>query len=302
MSRRTHHASSGSRSRAKTVLLVAGAVVLVAGWVAVIAALGGVGGGGSGEEPPPEQAGQPAGGEAPATGGSGQDDSGTEQAKPQNVSDEMLSEPLGGGVPDGEVAIEDEEGRSNGQRGFVASFVGKAYGYTGADAEAYRSGYEGYIDTSTYYDSAGGEALNYYASLVENGGAENAAVLEDYTILSGEVVGQQVAASELSGFTPRQLMAAETPEGATVSEVTYAVGNRYGDPSKDEDFGEVYGEVEYLKQRLFLARAEDGGWKILAASSPQPTKLPERPDPDAPKVGYEPPGEGHHHGHEHGAS
>ena len=211
-------------------------------------------------------------------------------------------------MPEGEVAIEDEEGRSNGQRGFVSSFIGKAYGYTGKDVQAYRSGYEGYIDTATYYDSAGASALEKYASLVEDGGAENAAVLEEYTIVSGEAVEQQVAASQVEGFAPRQLMESEVPDGATVSEVTYAVGNRYADPSTDEDFGKVYGEVEYLNQRLFVARSEGGsseggsGWTILAASSPRPTEPPKRLDPDAPKVGYEPPGGHDHHGHEHGAS
>ncbi|MDN5697796.1 MAG: hypothetical protein L0G70_07455, partial [Rubrobacter sp.] len=115
------------------------------------------------------------------------------------------------------------------------------------------------------------------------------------------------------GFVPRQLMDSETPPGATVAEVIYAVGNRYGDSeedaSDDEEFGQVYGEVEYLEQRLFIARTSEGeGWKILAASAPRATEDPdagERP-PGAPKV-MDPHGPGtgghdHGHGHQHGAS
>lgn len=297
MSRRRTNASAGSGGRGKLVLWIVGAVVVVAAWIAVIAALGGYGSSGDrGGSASQDQAGRTSVGEQ-ASGGrdsAGSDGeevdgegSGDGSGESRNVSDDVLSERPGGGVPEGQVPIEDEEGRTNGQRGFVSSFIGAAYGYTGKDVEEYRSGAELRIDTATYYDSPGGETLRYYASLVEDGGAENAAVLKEYRILSGDAVNQQVAASELRGFVPRQLMQSEPPVGATASEVVYAVGNRYGDPEKDEDFGQVYGDVEFLKQRLFIARTAEGeGWKILAASSPQPTEDPdagERP-PGAPKV------------------
>lgn len=316
MSRPGHntHATRHHGSKRKLVLWMALAAVVLGVWLAVVLALGGGGEGGErGGSTGHEKAESTSAGEQASAGGDsagrdageGDDESsGDGSGESQNVSDDVLSERPGGGVPEGQVAIEVEEGRTTGQRGFVSSFVGAAYGYTGEDVEEYRSGYEGRIDTGTYYDSPGGQTLRYYASLVDDGGAQNAAVLREYRILSGEAVEQQVAASELRGFVPRQLMDSETPEGATVSEVIYAVGNRYGDPAKDEDFGQVYGDVEYLKQRLFMARTgEGGGWVILAASSPKPTEDPDagEPAPGAPKVGYEPPG-GHEHGHEHGAS
>ena len=319
MSRRsTNHTMA--RSRGKLALWVALIAVVLGAWIALIAALGGAGGAGDrGEQSPAsEQAsgGDPGEGDA----GEGDDDQGGSESsgedgsnedgsnESRNVSDDLLSQRPGGGVPEGEVPIEDEEGRTNGQRGFVSSFVGAAYGYTGKDVEEYRSGAERRIDPSTYYDSPGGQTLRYYASLVEDGGAENAAVLKEYRILSGDAVGQQVAASELRGFVPQKLMDSETPPGATVAEVIYAVGNRYGnseeDAPEDEEFGQVYGEVEYLEQRLFIARTSEGeGWKILAASAPRATEDPdagERP-PGAPRVGYEPP-DGHDHDHQHGAS
>jgi hypothetical protein len=296
--------------RTKVAVWVALALVVLGVWIAVVVALGGggdddsTGGGGpSGAESTEKGSGEQASGASNRDGsGDGEgDEAGTDSGaddsvEGQNASSDGMSEPVGGGVPEGEVAIEDEEGRSNGQRGFVNSFVGAAYGYTGEDVEEYRSGYEGRIDTATYYDSPGGETLGYYASLVEDGGAENAAVLEGYTILSGEPVGQEIPPDQLEGFVPQRLMQSETPPGASVSEVTYAVGDRYGDPAEDEDFGKVYGEVKYLKQRLLLAQREEGsGWIILAASAPESTEPPERPDPDAPKVG-EPGGPG---GHEH---
>jgi hypothetical protein len=305
--------AGAASGRAKVAVWVALALVVVGVWIAVVVALGGNDGGG---EDASTDGGQPSGAETTTKGGEDEQasgasegdgsgtadgeeagtDSGDGPVEGQEASSDGLSEPVGGGVPEGEVAIEDEEGRSNGQRGFVSSFVGAAYGYTGKDVEEYRSGYEGRIDTGTYYDSPGGETLNYYASLVEDGGAENAAVLEEYTIISGEPVGQQIAPGELTGFVPERLMQAETPPAASVSEVTYAVGNRYGDPAEDEDFGKVYGNVKYLEQRLLLARAEEGsGWIILAAGAPESTEPPERPDPKAPKVG-EPGGPG---GHEH---
>lgn len=290
--------------RRKTIAALVVAAVLIAVWVAMIAPLaGGSGGsegsGDSGQSENPQQAGTPDGaGEQAAGGGSPQGGSpqgGSPQGGPseeevEDAADDVLSEPPGGGVPDGEVPIEDEEGRSNGQRGFVASFVGAAYGYTGKDPEEYRAGYENRIDTATYYDSAGGKVLEEYAAMVEDGGAENAATLEDYRITSGEPVETQVNEAELQEFAPPQATEGGMPEGATISEVTYAVGDRYGDPSKDEDFGKVYGDVDYLEQRLFLSR-EEGGWRIVAASAPQPTEPPKRLDPDAPKVA-EPQGPG----------
>ena len=290
-----------SRRRKAIVVLVIGILLLI-GWVAVVAAL--TGGGGE------QQAGTPNEGDRPATEGSpsppdgssqnpsegdpsGTGSSGPSEAELEDVADETLSPPPGGGPPPGEVPIEDEEGRSNGQRGFVSTFIGAAYGYTGKDTEEYRAGYENRIDTSTYYDSAGGKVLEEYAEMVEDGGAENAAVLKDYRITSGEPVETQVNAKEIEQFAPPQVMQRKIPEGATVSEVTYAVGDRYGDPSKDEDFGEVYGDVDYLKQRLFISR-EQGGWKIIAASAPAPTEKPKTLDPNAPKV-MEPQGP-HDHG------
>lgn len=309
MSRRRMSGAGATGGRAKVAVWVALALVVVGVWIAVVVALGGDGDDAStGEERPSgaettgEGSGERASGasEGDSSGnGDGEEagtDSGDDSVEGQNASNDGLSKPVGGGVPEGEVAIEDEEGRSNGQRGFVGSFVGAAYGYTGKDVEEYRSGYEGRIEADTYYDSPGAETLGYYASLVEDGGAENAAVLEEYTILSGEPVGQQIAPGELTGFVPEELMRAATPPGASVSEVTYAVGDRYGDPAEDEDFGKVYGDVKYLEQRMLLAKREEGsGWIILAASAPESTEPPERPDPDAPKV-MEPGGPG---GHEH---
>ncbi|WP_047865431.1 hypothetical protein [Rubrobacter aplysinae] len=309
MSRRRMSGAGATSSRAKVAVWVALALVVVGVWIAVVVALGGGGeddstdgGQPSGAETTEGKSGDRASEDSEAGGsGTGEDEdagtgSGDGPVQGQNASNDGLSKPVGGGVPEGEVAIEDEEGRSNGQRGFVSSFVGAAYGYTGKDVEEYRSGYEGRINPDTYYDSPGAETLSYYVSLVEDGGAENAAVLEEYTILSGEPVGQKIAPGQLTGFVPAQLMQAETPPAASVSEVTYAVGNRYGDPAEDEGFGKVYGDVKYLEQRLLLAkRGEGSGWIILAASAPESTEPPERPDPDAPKVG-EPGGPG---GHEH---
>lgn len=286
-------------------------------WVAAIVALAGGGpGGGSGadggrREPgeargqartPDGGGGERGGGEpgkaegARAGDGSGEAPSGdSSEEELEDAAEEALSEPPGGGVPEGEVPIEDEEGRSNGQRGFVASFVGAAYGYTGSDVGEYRAGYESRIDPGAYYRSAGGEVLKEYAALVRDGGAENAAVLKDYRITSGEPVETEVNASELAGFAPRGVRQGPMPEGASISEVTYAVGDRYGDPSKGEDFGKVYGEVDYLAQRLFLSREEGSGWKILAASAPRQTRNPnaDRPPAGAPKVA-EPAGPGGH--------
>ena len=238
-----------SRRRKAIVVIVIG-ILLLLGWVAVVAALtGGDGGQGSGEGPSQRQAGTPeettdsaaSTPEEPVVqeGTGDGSSSGPSEEELEDVADETLSPPPGGGPPPGEVPIEDEEGRSNGQRGFVASFVGAAYGYTGNDMEEYRAGYENRIDTSTYYDSEGGKVLEEYAAMVENGGAENAAVLKDYRIRSGEPVETQVNAAEVEEFAPRQVMEAEVPEDATLAEVTYAVGDRYGDPSKDEDFGQV---------------------------------------------------------------
>lgn len=308
MSRRRMSGAGATSGRAKVAVWVALALVVVGVWIAVVVALGGGGdnastdrGRPSGAETTGERSGDQASGASDggrSGNGDGEEagtDSGDGSVEGQNASNDGLSEPVGGGVPEGEVAIEDEEGRSNGQRGFVSSFVGAAYGYTGKDVEEYRSGYEGRINGATYFDSPGGETLNYYASLVEDGGAENAAVLEEYAIISGEPVEQEIPPGQLEGFVPERLMQAETPPGASVSEVTYSVGDRYGDPAEDEDFGKVYGEVKYLKQRLLLARAEEGsGWIILAASAPESTEPPERPDPDAPKVME--PGGPHQHG------
>lgn len=301
MSRPSTQQDRSRRRKAAVVITIA--VLLIAGWIAAIAVLAGNGGeqartpdAGGGQ--PSEDGADPAGGQPSSGSGgdSGSSDSsgGPSEEEVENAADEVLSEPPGGGVPDGEVAIEVEEGRSNGQRGFVASFVGKAYGYTGEVVKAYRAGYEPYIDTETYYDSAGGAVLEEYAAMVEDGGAENAAVLEEYRITSGEPVKTQVNEAELEQFAPPKVMEGGMPEGASLAEVTYAVGDRYGDPSKGEDFGKVYGDVDYLKQRLFLSR-EQGGWTIRAASAPLPTEAPERPDPDAPKV-MEPQGpKGHRH-------
>ena len=312
MSSRNHtQHSPGDRSRRRkaVAVIVIGAVVLV-GWIVAIAVFAGQsppagseqGSGGEQQAPTPDESGQPAGdsgaGNTPAAGGDSPS-SGPSEQELEDVADEALSPPPGGGAPPGEVPIEDEEGRSNGQRGFVSTFIGAAYGYTGEDVEEYRAGYENRIDTSTYYDSAGGQVLEEYAAMVEDGGAENAAILKDYRITSGEPVETQVNATEIEQFAPQQVMKQEIPPDATVSEVTYAVGDRYGDPSKDEDFGEVYGNVDYLKQRLFLSRAEGQGWKIIAASAPAPTEKPKTLDPDAPKVG-EPQGPGiPDHGHDH---
>lgn len=321
-SRSRNHSTTQDRSRRrKAIIVIVAVAVVVAGWVVLITALAGNDGEGSsdssGAQRNAQQAGtpedgggagsEPGGGQPGSEGGSGggspADDSsspgGPSEEELEEVADDALSPPPGGGAPDGEVPIEDEEGRSNGQRGFVSSFVGAAYGYTGEDPEEYRAGYESRIETGTYYDSAGADALQEYEALVEDGGAENAAILKDYRATSGEPLETEVDAAALEEFAPQEVMESEAPEGATVAEVTYAVGERYGDPSKDEDFGDVYGDVDYLKQRLFLSREEGSGWRLVAASAPEATEDPDadRPDPGANKVG-EPSGAGGH-GHSH---
>lgn len=220
-------------------------------------------------------------------------DRGSQDAAP----DDDITDPRGGGVPEGEVAIEDEEGRSNGQRGFVSSFIGGAYGYTGTDAGEYRNGYENRIDTSTYYDSPGGAELESYAALVQGDGAQNAAILEGYNILSGPPVAAELRVSEVEGLATgyaSRILEEDFLSAASLARVEYAIGDRYGDPEKDEDFGEVYGGVDYYAQELVLVEDRDSGWVIMAGGPPESVEDPDAdmPDRSAPKVA-EPSGPGH---------
>lgn len=216
----------------------------------------------------------------------------------ENIEDE-LSERQGGGVPEGEVAIEDEEGRSNGQRGFVSGFVGAAYGYTGSDPEAYLREAERRVDTETYYDSPGGDVLRETQAVVEDGGAESAAVLAAYRIIDGPPVKSRVSASGVEDFAGEDFLSGNGLSEMSHARVTFALGDRYGDPSKDEDFGQVYGNVGYYSQELLIRKTSEGGWQIVAGGVPQQTEDPnaDRPPPGAPKVA-DPigPGQG---GHDH---
>lgn len=238
------------------------------------------------------------GGSGSSENGASDNGSGEDGDSYENVEDE-LSERPGGGVPEGEVAIEDEEGRSNGQRGFVSGFVGAAYGYTGSDPEAYISEAERRVDTDTYYDSPGGDVLRETRAVVEDGGAESAAVLEEYRILAGPPVKSRVSASQVEGFAGEDLLSGDGLSEMSHARVTFALGDRYGDPSKDEGFGQVYGNVNYYAQDMLLRQAPEGGWRIVAGGVPQPAEDPaaDNPDPDAPKV-MEPQGPGGG-GHDH---
>lgn len=313
------------RNRLLLYALIAVIVLMI--WLAGVIILGGTDqqGGAGGQSP--SGADRAANEPAPSGADSSADNSGEnaedsdgapseqEPVDAEEVS-QSLGPPSGGGVPDGEVAIEDQEGRSNGQRGFVSTFIGNAYGYTGSDVDEYLSGISGTVERGSYLASPAGQEIERYAKVVGSGGAENAAVMDDYNINAGPALQKPISderASELltpqanravsEGYTEAEL------ENATYATVSYAIGDRYGNPENGEDFGEVYGDVDHYSQDLILvgggatsADTGSSGLTILAGSAPRAIEDPEAdmPDPDAPKVGEVPEGN-HEHDHLPGA-
>jgi hypothetical protein len=257
-------------------------------------------------------AGGGSGGADAANGGPG-NPAGEEFISPDDI--EVPDQP-GGGVPVGEVDVRVKEGRTNGQRDFAREFVKTVYGFSEGSADAsYLDSVSDYMQRDSYELSEGWRAIESREegggessgeSSGENGG-ENAAVMIEYEISQGQVLGTTVPVSLVEEFTKDGTLTAEDLDPASLVEVGYAVGDSYDESVEGgpEDYADasalLSGSVRYYGQTLILApvTSPDGAsgeserWTALAASEPVPIDNPNTdvPDPSAPKVAD--PGGGH---------